>query len=194
MRVAAEIFAEKGYHGAGVSEIGEAAGIQRGALYYHIKSKEDLLFQLCIRHIVEATERGRRAVGDAEGPVAKLRALVLAHLLTLSERHAEVIVQIREMHWLTGERAQEVKELRDKHEKLFIEVMKQGVDEGIFRSAGRLEVLGVLSMLNHTYLWLDPSGPLPIEEVSDRLTELIVSGIQNPDSAAKTARGKWMIP
>jgi hypothetical protein len=40
LRVAAETFARKGYHATGVAELGAAAGLQRGALHYQIKSKE----------------------------------------------------------------------------------------------------------------------------------------------------------
>ena len=43
-RQAARLFAEKGYHGTSVGDIAEALGVQKGSLYSHIASKEDLLF------------------------------------------------------------------------------------------------------------------------------------------------------
>lgn len=39
---AREIFAETGYHNAGIAEIVERAGITRGGLYYHFEEKRDL--------------------------------------------------------------------------------------------------------------------------------------------------------
>ncbi|MBN7300186.1 TetR family transcriptional regulator, partial [Mycobacteroides abscessus] len=36
MEVATDLFAEKGFHATGVAEIGSAAGVRGGALYYHI--------------------------------------------------------------------------------------------------------------------------------------------------------------
>ena len=44
-RQAARLFAEKGYHGTSIGEIAEAMGVQKGSLYAHISSKQDLLYE-----------------------------------------------------------------------------------------------------------------------------------------------------
>ena len=176
LRVAAEKFAQKGYHATGVAELGDAAGIKRGALYYHIGSKEDLLYQLSRRHVEEALTRGQAVVADADGAVEKFRLLVREHLRTLAARRDEVIVVMHEMYALTGDRAKEFNKLRSQYEQLFASVLREGVREGVFRSAERIEVLGVLSLLNYTYVWLDPNGPISVDEIAERLTNLILFG------------------
>lgn len=188
LRVAAEKFAEKGYHGTGVAELGDAAGIKRGALYYHIGSKEDLLFRLSRRHVEEALVRGRAVMANAVGAVERFRLLVREHLRTLAERRSEVIVVMHEMHALTGERAVQLKQLRSEYEELFATVLREGVEEGVFRSADRIEVLGVLSMLNYTYVWLDPNGPVSVDEIADRLADLILHGAQLPQRDTPPAK------
>jgi len=40
---AMRIFLEKGYHGTSIDDITHAAGVTKGALYWHFKSKEELL-------------------------------------------------------------------------------------------------------------------------------------------------------
>src|SRR5690349_17923944 len=89
LRVAAEVFARKGYHGTGVAELGEAAGLKRGALYYHIGSKEDLLYNLSKRHVEEALSRGQKVVDSDLHPVEKLRALAREHVQTIAARRDE---------------------------------------------------------------------------------------------------------
>lgn len=177
LQAASSIFAEKGYHGAGVSELGEAAGIQRGALYYHIGSKEDLLFDLCKRHVDEALIRGRAAVASTDDPEEQLRRLVHAHINTLAERRNDVIVAEHEMRSLTGDRAERLRALRREYQSLFEEVFQRGTDAGVFRSANPVDVMGVLGLLNYTYMWLDAKGPTPIDEVADRLLILILRGM-----------------
>jgi AcrR family transcriptional regulator len=194
LRVAAEKFAEKGYHGTGVAELGDAAGIKRGALYYHIGSKEDLLFRLSRRHVEEALVRGRAVMANAVGAVEKFRLLVREHLRTLAERRSEVIVVMHEMHALTGERAVQLKQLRSEYEELFATVLREGVEEGVFRSADRIEVLGVLSMLNYTYVWLDPNGPVSVDEIADRLADLILHGAQLPQRDTPPAKSRTRPP
>lgn len=177
LRVAAEVFARKGYHGTGVAELGEAAGLKRGALYYHIGSKEDLLFNLSKRHVEEALERGRVVVDSDLHPVDKLRALAREHVQTIAARRDEVIVVLREQHALTGKRSRQLLKLRDEHQGLFARVLQEGVDQGVFRNADHVTVLGVLGILNWTYVWFDAAkGPLSPEQVADRLTDIVVYG------------------
>jgi AcrR family transcriptional regulator len=177
LRVAADIFAERGYHGTSVAELGELAGLKRGALYYHIGSKEDLLYDLCQRHVAEALERGRAAVDSQFTPLEKFRALVREHVCTLSDRRAEVTVVLREMHALTGERAQSLRELRATHQQLFAEVLSEGVEQGVFRSSDNVTVLAVLGMLNWTHVWFDPQhGPLTALDLAEKLTDIILKG------------------
>ncbi|MEV5177227.1 TetR/AcrR family transcriptional regulator [Streptomyces flaveolus] len=186
LRVAAEIFAEKGYHGTGVAELGDAAGIRRGALYYHIGSKEDLLYDLSKRHVEEALERGRKVVESDLRPIEKLRALVREHLAALVARRSEVTVVMREMHALTGDRAERLKQLRDAHQNLFRQVLEEGVEEGVFRSCDSVTVLAILGMLNWTYVWFDPErGSLAIEKLADRMSDIFVYGeLQTPSRQA----------
>lgn len=48
---AIKVFLEKGYHGATIDDVCRAAGVTKGSIYWHFKSKEDLL---------------RRIIGDIE--------------------------------------------------------------------------------------------------------------------------------
>lgn len=190
LRVAAEVFARKGYHGTGVAELGEAAGLKRGALYYHIGSKEDLLYNLSKRHVEEALERGKAVVDSDLHPVDKLRALAREHVQTIAARRDEVTVVMREMHALTGKRARQLTKLRDEYQELFARVLQEGVDQGVFRAADHVTVLGVLGMFNWTHVWLDiDKGPLTPEQVADRLTDIVVYGeLVAPKTTARTGR------
>jgi len=58
-KIAADLFATRGYRAVGVAEIGEAVGLGRGALYYHISSKEDLLFSIVVRYIEDLVVAGK---------------------------------------------------------------------------------------------------------------------------------------
>jgi len=44
-RQAARLFAEKGYHGTSIGDVAEAMGVQKGSVYAHIDSKQDLLYE-----------------------------------------------------------------------------------------------------------------------------------------------------
>ena len=177
LRVATEMFAERGYHGTSVADLGIAAGIKRGALYYHIGSKEELLFDLSKRHVEEALARGTAVVEQSLHPIDKLRALAREHVCAVAARRAEVTVVMREIHSLTGERAEQLKALRDQHQALFRQVLSEGVERGVFRTHDSVTVLGIMGLYNWTHVWLDPeNGPLSAVEVADRLTDTVIYG------------------
>jgi AcrR family transcriptional regulator len=177
LRVAAEVFAEKGYHGTGVAELGEATGLQRGALYYHIKSKEDLLFDLSTRHVEEALQRGRPVVESDLPPVEKFRELAREHLDVVTSRQAEVTVVLREMHALTGERAESLKKLRAEYEELFATVLREGAKAGVFRKPDVLTTHAILGMYNSVHVWFSPHARLTARALADRLSDVILDGI-----------------
>lgn len=47
---AKRLFLERGYHGTSIDDITEAAGLTKGALYWHFESKEDLLKRIIGEH------------------------------------------------------------------------------------------------------------------------------------------------
>ena len=61
--VALELFAEQGYDATSLREIAERLGVTKAALYYHFKSKEDIvrsLFEDYAREVDELIEWGRQ--------------------------------------------------------------------------------------------------------------------------------------
>lgn len=50
LKLAAESFSTRGFHATDMSELEKTTGLGRGALYYHIGSKEELLFEITRRY------------------------------------------------------------------------------------------------------------------------------------------------
>src|SRR3989304_7631004 len=85
LRQAAKVFKEKGYHGASVQDIADAVGMQKGSLYYHIESKEDLLFRVMDRGMGTVLAPLEEVARLTESPVAKLRLAVENHVRLLTQ-------------------------------------------------------------------------------------------------------------
>lgn len=178
VEVATGLFAKNGYHATGVAEIGAAAGLRSGGLYYHIGSKEQLLFEVLRAH-VEASLAGEEAIAasDAE-PEEKLSRLIDHHVRTIIEHRDEVRVYVRDHEALRGEQAAQLQALRDRVEAVWRQVLEEGVRQGSLRSADGIAVSGLLGFINFLYLWYDPEGPLSAEELAGRFSEMILDGIR----------------
>ena len=53
IKAAAELFADRGYHAVGMTDLQKAVNLGRGSLYHHFSSKEELLFDTVHRIQIE---------------------------------------------------------------------------------------------------------------------------------------------
>lgn len=74
--VAEELFAAKGYDGTSTTDILEQVGIARGTLYYHFKSKEEILDALIDRIIQGMVSNIRLAISDKTTAPQKILSFV----------------------------------------------------------------------------------------------------------------------
>jgi len=77
---AARVFVERGFHGATVRQIADAAGFTNPVLYYHFGSKEELygaLIRDAFAELRKLVEAGLADTGDAAG---RLQAIAAAYI------------------------------------------------------------------------------------------------------------------
>lgn len=77
LTAAAEVFAERGFHGASVEDICERAGFTRGAFYSNFTSKDELVLELSARHTARVVARIHEAAArPAAEPDDVLREVI----------------------------------------------------------------------------------------------------------------------
>lgn len=176
-RQAARLFAERGYHGTSIGDLAKALGVQKGSLYAHIDSKQDLLY--------EAMQEGARAFHDAldavpedTAPTERIRLALRAHLRVVAEQLDVATVFVREWRYLEGDRAEEFLAERRRYEERFRALFREGRERGALRSDldDQAAVLLVLSAANWAYTWL-PDGA-DTDELADRFFAILVEGVR----------------
>jgi len=177
-RISTDLFARNGYHATGVQEISEAVGLGRGALYYHIKSKEDLLYEISTSLLHEMLQDARAIAASDTPPLEQLKALARHLLRNLSEHRAGWTVSLLESRALSTERRAEVLAGRDAYEDVWTDVLDRAAAEGSTRPVTSLERRGILGLFNHTYLWIEATGALSPEEIAERYIDLVLDGLR----------------
>jgi AcrR family transcriptional regulator len=176
-RAATELFADKGFHGTGVTEIGDRAGIQRGSLYYHMKSKEDLLWQIVSDHL-QASVEAVKGIAESEAPPReKLRALIRHQVAFVIERRLEMVIFQRDRDAVAGERALVLQEMLDGVTDQWRRVVREGHQAGAFATADPVVINAILSMVNMTHVWFRERGEKSPREVADTLADLALAGL-----------------
>src|SRR5437763_10261202 len=176
----ASVFARRGYHATGITELCAANDLGKGALYHYIGSKEELLAAIHDR-VMDEVMGGADRVAEAGGSPSAQLALLGDELLDVIHRYPDhVWVFLHEFPALTGERAEQFRGRRRDYERRVEAVLQAGIDSGEFREIDpRLTALAWLGMHNYTYLWLKPGGPLSAREVAKPFAEIFMRGIAN---------------
>jgi AcrR family transcriptional regulator len=130
---ALELFAEFGYHGVSVKEIAEKTGIRAASMYAHFSSKEQVLSEIMLIGYAEHRDRMLEAVSDTgDEPVARLRALVKAHIWMHATYPLLATVGHQDLAALSAESLQQVRAIRAESERLFLDTAEAGQRAGVF--------------------------------------------------------------
>ena len=178
LRIAAQLFAAQGFHATGLADLEKATGLGRGALYYHITSKEELLFEITSRYLRILITEGTPLLEQPLGAEAKLRAFSHLVMRTLVEHLAEMTVCFREVYSVIGERKTQLLDLHRDYERIWAQILEQGVEQGVFNDAGFLAVKSILGLHHYSYLWIRPDKGLSAEQTADYFCDLFMGGVQ----------------
>jgi AcrR family transcriptional regulator len=187
---AAQLFGECGYERATLDDLAQALGMKKGSLYYHIRSKEDLLFAVHDRLIDELAENTRRALAQADGVAEQLRAALQAAMRLIAEHQQEVTVFLHERHIFNSQRWATIRAKRRHYEESVSGVLKAGMADGTFRQLPvPLATIGVLGMVNWGYQWFHRDGPYTADEIADVFADLVLGGLlATPDPTPPRSR------
>jgi AcrR family transcriptional regulator len=72
----AEIFNRKGYYGASLADIMQATGLEKGGIYNHFESKDDLALQAFDYAVELVRQEFQIAIKDKRDAIDRLRAIV----------------------------------------------------------------------------------------------------------------------
>ena len=168
-------FRETGYHGASVRDIARAAGVTPAAVYHHFESKQEMLVTIMHKamseNLASVEEAAARAAED--GAPAQLGAMVAAIVDYHTAHPAEAFVGNSELRSLEPEGRERVVALRDREERLFIEVIERGRDEGRFVVASpKTAARAIIAMASAVASWYRQDGPLSVEEIRGQYVRL----------------------
>lgn len=177
---AARLFSERGYHGTSMQHLGDALGIQRGSLYAHIGSKEDLLFDVVDEGAEHFLERAERALAVTALASVKLRRLLVGHIETAIEHLDAATVFLNEWRYLSDEPRALIQKKRDRYEAIVKAIIEEGITAGEFRSDADISFAArlVLSAGNWTFAWYRPGGELGPTEIGERFARLVLQGLE----------------
>lgn len=182
LRLAGELFAQKGFRATTVREIADAAGIQSGSIYHHFDSKESIGDEILTSFLNDVLADYRSAVGAGGDPAEVLTRIVRSSSHTLGRHHAALtMLQNDWAYFSTQPRfAYLRKDLRE-IERIWIGQLERGKQAGVFRPG--LDVRLTYRLLRDI-LWLPmnwrQAAGFSTDQVVEALLGLLFNGIASP--------------
>src|SRR3954464_7339172 len=180
IRKAAELFKEKGYAASSMRDLAQKLGIEAASLYSHIKSKEEILQNLCFDMAGEF-RKSLEEVEKQRGPASeKLKNGIIGHIQVMAKDLTASAVFMNEHRHLSNPSLREFLLLRINYINRFKDIIEEGVNKGEFKSNidKKLAVMTLFSSLNWMPMWYDPDAAIEPEALGRQLADMLVNGLR----------------
>lgn len=176
-RIAARLFAEKGYAGTSLADLAEELGVQKPSLYHHIDSKEDLLWEVA-REGAEAFRAALDSVPVDAPATERIRLALRAHMAVVGRQLDVATVFVREWRFLSDSRREAFVAEPRRYEEGIRDLFRDGVEGSELRTDLDVATAALLflSAANWAYTWLRPGSDT--EELADRLYAVLLDGMR----------------
>jgi AcrR family transcriptional regulator len=180
-RIAAQLFAEKGYHGTSVGDLAEAFGVQKGSLYHHIESKADLLWEVA-NEGAQAFHGVLDALPEGLPATERIRLALQGHLAVVADQLDVATVFVKEWDALEGERRERFVAERRRYEERIRDLFREGVERSELRTDLDVATAALLflSAGNWAYAWLRPGADTAA--LADRVYAALLDGMRGYSS------------
>ncbi|KAA2261345.1 TetR/AcrR family transcriptional regulator [Solihabitans fulvus] len=176
LRVAEEVFAERGYLAASMDEIAERVGVSKPMLYEYFGSKEGLLIGCINRARTELRTATELAIQGAVDPEDLLRRGLVAFFLFISEHRRSWALLRQEAAVTVPSAVEEIEAIRRQQTDLIGAVMAAYLPEP---SPPAVEAASeiIVGACERLALWCERRGDITPEQATDHVMTIVWSGL-----------------
>ncbi|SJZ33161.1 TetR/AcrR family transcriptional regulator [Sediminibacterium ginsengisoli] len=177
---AASLFREKGFKAASMRDLAEAVGVEAASLYNHIKSKTELLHELCFSvanrfmHNIDEIER------ENSSSLEKIEKLLRFHINEMIHHYEEVYVSDREWKHLADPYLSNYQNQRRIYRKRFASIIETGIREKeIKKIDAPTAVLIMLHAISGIESWHRSTQRISAAELEENMITILAGGLTN---------------
>ncbi|MEV0165609.1 TetR/AcrR family transcriptional regulator [Nonomuraea fuscirosea] len=180
VKLAAELFARKGFQATTVREIADEAGILSGSLYHHFDSKETIVDEVLSTFLDDLIARYRAALDTKADPRTVLSEMVRIGFGTLEPHRAAITVMQNDWNYLRQfERFNYLVKAEDEVEQIWVSQIKAGQAAGLFRADvdPKLTYRMIRDTIWVAVRWFRPGGRLNTTGLAEHYITVLFDGL-----------------
>lgn len=179
VKAAALLFHEKGYKAASMRDLAERVGVEAASLYNHIRSKTELLHDICFNVANIFWEHISIVEMSNARPIEKLETLLRFHIRQMIENFQEVYISDREWRYLADPYLSNFQNQRRSYRKRFSVIIEQGIAAGeINKIDASTAVLIVLHAVSGIESWHRSKHKISGEELEENMITILIDGLK----------------
>jgi TetR/AcrR family transcriptional regulator, cholesterol catabolism regulator len=192
VKLAAELFARKGFQATTVREIAEEAGILSGSLYHHFDSKETIVDEVLTTFLDDLVGRYRTALDQSGDPRTILSEMVRIGFSTLEPHRAAITVMQNDWNYLRslpGDRFDYLVKAEDEVERMWVEQIRLGQADGLFRADvdPKLTYRMIRDTIWVAVRWFRPGGRLNTTGLAEHYITVLFDGLATGERSSQKA-------
>jgi AcrR family transcriptional regulator len=188
---AAELFAQRGFHGTSMNEVAEACGLSKATLYHYYRDKSELLVSIADGHVSRLVELCDSVYGDASvAAPERLSVLIERFLVEYSQAQNSHRVLTEDVRFLDEV---DRKKILDK-ERYVVQTFANAI--AVIRPDLKTSALGkplamlLFGMLNWMFTWLKPEGRLNHLAIAPIVRSLFLDGLHGLEIPGPKKKGR----
>jgi AcrR family transcriptional regulator len=175
---AVDVFYEQGYPKASLRHIAGRVGVTQAAIYYHFRSKEEILYSIIEKYSNDLFVTLQACLSAEQDPLEKLKSTIFQHIISLKTRQKGAKIIIEDKRFLGGELNRLVRD----QEKLIYNLYKNQLENlqrtKIIKECDlRAATFGILGTINWLYHWYRPEKSLSIEKLAENIIHNLFYGL-----------------
>jgi len=178
LAAAAQLFAERGYPGASIADVAAQCGVSKALLYHYYRDKEHVLFDMADRYVDRLVHLCTEACEPQLAAEAALRRLIERFMVAYENAGVFHRVLVQDVKYLSPVHRSRV---RAKQRRV-IEAFAQAVSAAAPDLAGdrllKPVTMTLFGMMNWTFTWLRPEGPVGHSELAPVVADLFLGGVR----------------
>jgi AcrR family transcriptional regulator len=179
IKAAVTLFHEKGYKAASMRELAERVGVEAASLYNHIRSKSELLHDICFNVANVFWEHINTVELSDARPIRKLETLLRFHIRQMINNFEEVYISDREWRYLADPYLSNFQNQRRNYRKRFAVIVQQGIECGeINKIDASTAVMIALHAVSGIESWHRSKYKISGEELEEYMITILIDGLK----------------
>jgi len=179
VQAAASLFLEKGYKAASMRDLAERVGVEAASLYNHIRSKTELLHDICFAVANRYWEHMSQVESTDSPTITKIEALLRFQINQMIYNYAEVHVSDREWRHLAEPYLSNFQTQRRNYRKRFAAIIENGIEQGQIKNIDApTAVLIMLHAISGIESWHRSKQKISDEALEENMITIMLDGLR----------------